>query len=45
MKHKAKVLGLPAIMMMLTLAFPICLANSSAVAARDPQIEVGTPAN
>ena len=34
MKHNAKVLGLPAIMMMLTLAFPICLANSSAIAAQ-----------
>jgi hypothetical protein len=40
MKQNAKVLGLPAIMMVLTLAFPICLANSSAVAAQDTTVDV-----
>ncbi len=40
MKHNAKVLALLAIMMVLTLAFPICPANSSAATAQDPTVDV-----
>ncbi len=40
MKHESKVLGLRAVTMVLTLALAICLANSSAIAAQDPTVDV-----